>query len=145
MLYFITKLLIKLVNKVKKKGKVIPVTRHGGPCVCETSRLTYDDKVVSLTSRPPFTHRKIPGTHFCYRLSRPLGHSAAGRIRPIEKRSVLVTARIRTAIVCKIEAWRCEVSWRWVFKLWFYGIWCSVIISVANDVSEQAAASVFRV
>jgi hypothetical protein len=24
---------------------------------------------------------KIPGTHFCYRLSRPQGHSAAGRIR----------------------------------------------------------------
>jgi hypothetical protein len=27
--------------------------------------------VVSLASLPPFTPRKIPGTHFCYRLSRP--------------------------------------------------------------------------
>jgi hypothetical protein len=28
--------------------------------------------------------RNIPGTHFCYRLSRPQGHSAAGKIRSIE-------------------------------------------------------------
>jgi hypothetical protein len=28
--------------------------------------------------------RKIPGTHFCYRLSRPHGHYAAGRISSIE-------------------------------------------------------------
>jgi hypothetical protein len=35
--------------------------------------------------RPPFTPRKIPGTHFCYRLSRPQRHSAAGEIRSNEK------------------------------------------------------------
>jgi hypothetical protein len=54
----------------KVKGKSIPVTGRGG---CQTSRfphfidnlLTDDGEVVSLTSRPPFTHRKIPGTHFC--------------------------------------------------------------------------------
>jgi hypothetical protein len=40
---------------------------------------------VSLTRRPPFTPRTITGTHFCYRLSLPQGHSAAGRIRSIEK------------------------------------------------------------
>jgi hypothetical protein len=33
--------------------------------------------------------RKIPGTHFCYRLSRSQGHSAAGRIRSVEKRNDL--------------------------------------------------------
>jgi hypothetical protein len=41
--------------------------------VVETSRLphfldsllTDGDKVVSLTRRPPFTPRKLPGTHFC--------------------------------------------------------------------------------
>jgi hypothetical protein len=56
-----------------KKGKAIPVTGHGGPQGCETSRLphfldnrlTDSGKVVSLTRRPPFTSRKIPGTHFC--------------------------------------------------------------------------------
>jgi hypothetical protein len=37
-------------------------------------------KVVDLTHRPPLTPGNAPGTHFCYRLSRPQGHSAIGRI-----------------------------------------------------------------
>ena len=37
-------------------------------------------KVVSLTHRPPSPPGNAPGTHFCYRLSRPQGHSAIGRI-----------------------------------------------------------------
>jgi hypothetical protein len=45
------------------KGKDIPVTGHGGPYGCETSRLPHylDNRltdggtVVSLTHRPPFT------------------------------------------------------------------------------------------
>jgi hypothetical protein len=45
--------------------------------------------------RPPFTPRKIPGTHFCQRLSRPQGHIAAGRIRSIEKSNYLIGNRIR--------------------------------------------------
>jgi hypothetical protein len=48
------------------------------------SRL-IDGGEVSLARRPPFTPRKIPGTHFCYRQSRPQGHIAAGRIRSVEK------------------------------------------------------------
>jgi hypothetical protein len=44
------------------------------------NRFTDGGEVIGLTLRPPFTPRKIPGIHFCYRLSRPLGHSAAGRI-----------------------------------------------------------------
>jgi hypothetical protein len=43
-------------------------------------------------SLPP---RKFPGTHFCYRLSRPHGHSAAGRIRSIEKCNDLIGIRKR--------------------------------------------------
>jgi hypothetical protein len=62
-----------MTNKGKKKeGKVIPATGRGGPYCCETSRLphllenrlTDGGEVVSLTRRPPFTARKIPGTHF---------------------------------------------------------------------------------
>jgi hypothetical protein len=48
-------------------------------------RLIDGDKVVNHMRRPLFTPRKILGTHFCYRLSRPQGHSEAGRIRSIEK------------------------------------------------------------
>jgi hypothetical protein len=55
------------------KGKAIPVADHGGPPDCEMSRLphflgsqlTDGSEVVSLTCQPPFTPRKIPGTHFC--------------------------------------------------------------------------------
>jgi hypothetical protein len=58
--------------KAKKKGKAIPVTGHEGPWGCETSRLphfldnrlTDGGEVVGPTCRPPFTPRKIPGTHF---------------------------------------------------------------------------------
>jgi hypothetical protein len=56
-----------------KKGKVISVTSREGPYGFGTSRfphfldnqLTDGGEVVSLTLRPPFTPRKIPGTHFC--------------------------------------------------------------------------------
>ena len=37
-------------------------------------------KVISPTHRPPLSPENIPGTHFCYRLSQPQGHSAAGRM-----------------------------------------------------------------
>jgi hypothetical protein len=48
-------------------------------------RLTDGGKAVSPMRRLLLFPRKIPGTHFCYRLSRPQGHSAAGRIKSIEK------------------------------------------------------------
>ena len=41
-------------------------------------------KVVSLTDRPHLPPRNAPGTHFCYRLSRPQGDSAIGRIMSIK-------------------------------------------------------------
>jgi hypothetical protein len=47
--------------------------------------ITEGSEVISLKGQPPFTPRKIPGTHFCQRLSRPQGHNAAGRITSIEK------------------------------------------------------------
>jgi hypothetical protein len=48
-------------------------------------RLIDGGKVVSPMRRPLFTPTKIPGTHFCLRVSRLQGHSAAGWIRSIEK------------------------------------------------------------
>jgi hypothetical protein len=58
---------------INVKRKAIPVTGRDGPYGYETSRLphfldsrlTDGGEVVSLTRRPPFTRRKIPGTHFC--------------------------------------------------------------------------------
>jgi hypothetical protein len=44
----------------------------------------YGGKVVSPTHRPPLPPGMIPGTYFCYRLSRPQGPSAAGRTESIK-------------------------------------------------------------
>jgi hypothetical protein len=38
-------------------------------------------RLSALSACCSFPFRKIPGTHFCQRLSQPQGHSAAGRIR----------------------------------------------------------------
>ena len=69
------------------KGKSVPLQAWNG---AESSRkLRFPDymtrtqdggKVVSLTHRPPLPPKKAPGTHVCWRLSRPQGHSAIGRI-----------------------------------------------------------------
>jgi len=40
----------------------------------------YGGKVVSLTHRPPLPPGNAPGTHFCYRMSRPQVYSAIGRV-----------------------------------------------------------------
>jgi hypothetical protein len=48
-------------------------------------------RLSALSAGGPLPPRKILGTHFCYRLSRPLGHSAVGRIRYIEKIHLIVT------------------------------------------------------
>jgi hypothetical protein len=66
--YFITS---EMKHK-KKKSKAIPVTDHGGPKGCETSRiphlldnrLTDGGEVVSFMGRLRFSPRKIPGTLF---------------------------------------------------------------------------------
>jgi hypothetical protein len=54
------------------------------------NQLTDGGEAVRLTRRTPCIPRKIPGTHFCLRLSRPQGHSAAGRIRSIVKSNDLI-------------------------------------------------------
>jgi hypothetical protein len=53
-LFIILNVPINLLNR----DKAIPVTG------CD-NRLTDGSEVVSLTHRPAFTPRKIPGTHFC--------------------------------------------------------------------------------
>jgi len=72
-------------SKPIPKGKAVPLQARKGP---EGSRkLRFPDfvttaqdggKVVNLTHRLPLPPGNTPGTHFCYRLSRPQGHSAIG-------------------------------------------------------------------
>jgi len=42
----------------------------------------------------------IPGIHFCYRLSQPQGHSAAGRITSIENSNDTIGNRTRDLTAC---------------------------------------------
>jgi hypothetical protein len=67
------------------------------------NRLKDGGEVVSLTCPPPFTPRKIPGTHYCQRLSRPQGHSATGKITSIEKSNDLIGNRTRYLPACSIQ------------------------------------------
>jgi hypothetical protein len=73
------------VQELRKTGKVKgtanPVTGREGLLGCETSRFlhfldnqfTDGGEVVSFMRWPPFTPKKILGTHFCQRLSQPQG------------------------------------------------------------------------
>jgi hypothetical protein len=57
-------------------------------------------KVVSPTHRPPLPPGNIPGTHFCWRLSQPQGHSAAGRIVSMKNSSDTIRNRTRDLPTC---------------------------------------------
>jgi hypothetical protein len=69
------------INPGKVKGKGVPVTGRKGPQGFETlrlphfldSRLTDGGEAVSLTRRPPFTFRKIPGYSFLLEAESTLG------------------------------------------------------------------------
>jgi hypothetical protein len=74
-------------SPVYKKDKAVPLQAWSG---AEGSRkLRFPDymtkaqdggKVFSLAHRPPLPPGNAPGTHFCWKLSRPRSHSAIGRI-----------------------------------------------------------------
>ena len=73
------------ISKVKVKQS--PLQARRGPEDSRKLRLpdfvtTAQDggKVVSRTHQPPLPPGNTPGIHFCWRLSRPQGHSAIGRI-----------------------------------------------------------------
>jgi hypothetical protein len=57
-------------------------------------------KGVSPTHRSPLTPGNIPGTRFCQRLSRPQGHSAAGRIMLIKNSNHTIGNRTHDLLVC---------------------------------------------
>jgi hypothetical protein len=92
-----------------KKGKAVPLQAWSGP---EGSRklrfpefmITAQDggKVVSLTHRPPLPPGNTPGTHSCWRLSRPQGHSATSRIMSLKNSNDTTGNRTRDLLVCNV-------------------------------------------
>jgi hypothetical protein len=90
----------------KGKGKAVPLQAWRGP---EGSRkLRFPDYMtteqdggnVSLTYRPSLPPGNAPGTHFCYRLSRPQGHSAIGRITSMKNSNDTIWNRISDLLIC---------------------------------------------
>ena len=57
-------------------------------------------KVVSPTHRPCLPPGNIPGTHFCWRLSRPQDHRAAGRIMSMKNFNDTIGNRTRDLPAC---------------------------------------------
>jgi hypothetical protein len=94
-------------SKKKKKGKAVPLQARSGPE--GSKKLRFPDymtkaqdggKVVSLTHRPPLPPGNAPGTHFCYRLSQPQGHSAIGRIMPMKNSNDTIWNRTSDLPIC---------------------------------------------
>jgi len=97
-LYFVSYIIFKFLSHVLSflvpvydqnfiKGKSVPLQAWCGPEGSSKVRFPYfmttaqdGGKVVNLTHRPSLPPGNSSGTHFCYRLSRPQGHSAIGRI-----------------------------------------------------------------
>jgi hypothetical protein len=74
-------------NLTDEKDKVIPVTGCGGPYGCEILRLPHflDSRLTDGSELSAVTPKEDSWYSFCWRLSQPQDHSAAGRFRSIEK------------------------------------------------------------
>jgi hypothetical protein len=94
--------------KGKGKGKAVTLQAWTGPTEfqeIEASRFqdSRHIKVVRLSAVRTgrlCTPRNIPGTHFCYRLSQPQGHSATGRIMSMKNFNDTIGNRTRDPPAC---------------------------------------------
>jgi hypothetical protein len=101
--------LLRSFSQAFQAKDAVPLQAWSGP---EGSRklkfpdfmITAQDggKVVSLTHRPHLPPGNTPGTHFCYRLSRPQGHSATGRIMSLKNSNDTIGNRNRDLPVCSV-------------------------------------------
>jgi hypothetical protein len=96
-----------IIHKVK--GKANPL--QALTCPVGSRRLRLPDFKTISTWRwqdcqpyapAAFTPRNIPGTHFCYRLSQPQGHSAAGRIMSMKNSINTIGNRSRDLPACSV-------------------------------------------
>jgi hypothetical protein len=65
-----------------------------------TDRLAI--RLSALRAGRPLTPERIPGTHFCQKLSRPQDHSVAGKIMLIRKSNYLIGIRCCDLPTCSI-------------------------------------------
>jgi hypothetical protein len=76
------------------------IVRHRGSHIFLDNRLTDGGEVVSLTRRPPFTPQEDSWYSFLLEAESTQGHSAAGRIRSIDKSNDLIENRTRYLPAC---------------------------------------------
>ena len=106
------------------KGKLVPLHAWSGP---EGSRkLRFLDfmttaqegcKVEGLTHQAHLPPGKPTGTHFCYRLSRPQGHSVIGRIMSMKNSNDTIWDRTSDLPICSTAP----------YPLCHHGPWNNVI------------------
>ena len=132
-----------LFRRIWGEGKAIPLQAWTSPEGSRSLRLPDFKKsaleggrVVSPTRRPPLPAGNIPGTHFCYRLSQPQGHSTTGRICqwkiPITP-SEIEPATFRLVAQCqknKRAMLKCILK-EWDVIVWTGFIWHRIMYSCA--------------
>ena len=102
------------------KGKSVPLQAWSGPK--GSKKLRFPDfmttvqgggKIVSLTHPPPLPPGNSPGTHFCWRLIRPKGHSAIGRIVSMKNSNETIWNRTNDLPICSTARRGCS---NWNYK-----------------------------
>jgi hypothetical protein len=93
-------LYVESIKQSHYRPRQAPMVPGGWGSKILRQSVNKDNKVVSPTHRPPLPPENISGTYFCKRLSRPQGHSAAGRIMSMKNSNYTIGNRSCYLPVC---------------------------------------------